>query len=176
MDCVLAGAELHRARPLNSVVIRGGTMSKSDPSFTAVILAVMLGAAIAFVCVPLYGITAAIPGPTEYFQWARNNGQTGLALLSWNTAVVAGLALGIPAFIGLVVLCRAFPRQTFGVILGFGAAIEIGRYVLVPLAYFDPPSFMLNRAWYSYADELALVIAIALAWLSTRITRRSSGP
>jgi hypothetical protein len=151
-------------------------MSKSHSSVTPVIVAVMLGAAIAFACVPLYGITSAIPAPAEYFQWARGNGQGALALLGWDTAVVAGLALGIPALIVLVVLCRAFPEQTFGVMLGFVAAIEIGRYVLVPLAYFEPPSFLPDRAWFSYADELVLVIVTGLAWISTRITRRSSVP
>jgi hypothetical protein len=56
-------------------------MSKSHSSVTPVIVAVMLGAAIAFACVPLYGITSAIPAPAEYFQWARGNGQGALALL-----------------------------------------------------------------------------------------------
>lgn len=139
-----------------------------------IILAALAGLSTAFVCVPLLGITSAIPAPPDLFPAAKAHGLLEPALLAWQTLVVAGPAVALPALIMLAMLCVAFPGRHGVLTVAFGLALAIGLDIAVPLAYFEPITLALDRQWWAFGTELAIALSLAsiVAW--GRVTARSS--
>jgi len=69
----------------------------------AIMFAVLLGVCVAFVYVPLLGISSAIAAPKDLFPWAKANGVLEPALLAWYTLVIGGLGMALPVLAAMVV-------------------------------------------------------------------------
>ena len=124
-------------------------------------VAALLGLLTAFGCMPLMGISSAVPAPIGYFEWARSHGLFKPALFAWNVAVVGGIGVGAPALVSLVVLVRTFAQRHVAIVGVFVAALLFGLYVAVPIAYFESPRLPVNLPWWSFGREMALALVAA---------------
>jgi hypothetical protein len=131
-------------------------------------VAALLGLLTAFACIPLIGISSAVPAPREYFEWARLHGLLEPAVFVWNIVVVGGIGVGAPALVSLAVLVRTFAERHVAIVTVFVAALLFGLYVAVPVAYFDPLQLPVNLPWWSFGKEVALVLVAAGVLASVR--------
>ena len=145
----------------------------------SIILAGFFGVLVAFLCVPLLGISSAIAAPRGLFSWAQSVGVLEPALFAWEIAVVGGLGLALPAVAALAVLRFAYPVHRMTAALSCLGGVFLGHCMIVPLVNFESPLYILNRHWWSFGQELSLAIVLgimcAASW-SSRITTRWSGP
>lgn len=126
-----------------------------------VVLAAFLGLLTAFACVPLMGISAAIPAPNVIFTWAKSHGVLEFAVLFWGTFVVGAIGVGAPAVVSLLVLLRTFRERRVVLAVTFSVALLLGLYVVMPLTYFEPLDLPSFKQWWSLGKEFALGIVLA---------------
>ena len=132
----------------------------------ALVVAMFLGVAVAFVFVPFLGISSAIPAPPSLFSWARSNGLLEPTLFAWETFVVGGIGLALPALAAMILLCLAYPMNRRIVALSCAGGILLGHYLFVPWMYLESPLLALDRRWWSLGQELSLIIVVGIicAW------------
>jgi hypothetical protein len=145
----------------------------------SLMLSGFMGVLLAFACIPLFGISSAIPAPHWFVASSQPNTYLESELFMWQAIVVGGVGWGLPMLVGLLLLRATFPEQPLAVAALFIGGVLVGTYILIPLAYFDLPTPFHGRHWWSFGKEASVLLAIAAAcligWLP-RITTRWSGP
>lgn len=138
----------------------------------------LAGSLLAFATLPLTGRAAAIAWPAAFAGWVRASGAPELGLLLWSVAVVGLLGVGIAfGLVGLAVLKFSASSRALTLallLIGFLA----GRHVPVPASFGHYEFFssaVLERAWWDYGMEIALVLsAAAAAHLHSHFGRRQT--
>ena len=136
----------------------------------SVVLALTFGLAVAFVFVPLLGISSAIAAPKPFFDWARSAGVLEPTLFAWQFIVIGGLGMALPALIALIALWGSDNGNRAALLCALFAGILIGRYWVVPAAYHEPPLFLFDRGWWSYGQDVSLVVVAGLGLLFQRLS------
>ena len=131
-------------------------------------VAALFGLLTSFACVPLLGISSAIASPAGYFPWAKAHGVLEPALFLWQAAVIGGIGVGAPALVSLAVLVGTFTQQRVLLVVIFAAALLMGLYVAVPVAYFELPELPINQHWWGFGKETALAVVVAGVLASVR--------
>ena len=86
--------------------MREQNMARTEASRVgSVVIAVLLGIAVAFAFVPLLGISSAVAAPKQVFVWAKSNGLLEPTLFAWETLVVGGLGIALPTLVAMVAFC-----------------------------------------------------------------------
>ena len=142
------------------------------------LLAFVLGCALAFALVPVTARTAAIVAPKELFLWFRGHGLLPLALFTWDTIVVHGLSIAVPAAVALVLFFRWSSANRTALALCLSAGVLLSAYWLVPYSFGAQAISPLSLPWWQHGLVAALAIAFGIAIGVSRlfrITIRSSG-
>jgi hypothetical protein len=113
----------------------------------------------------LLGISSAIPAPKHLFVWAKSNGLLEPTLFAWETFVVGGLGIALPTLIAMVALCGAFSSNRLVLLSALLGGVLAGLYLVVPAAYFELSPLFINRRWWSFGQELSLLIVASLVFV-----------
>ncbi len=138
-------------------------------SATAVLLAIVGGAALAFASIPLLGFTVRIVAPANLCAWLNAHGLFSLGYCLWDTFILFGLGIGIGLAALLVVLWRLSP----GTCISSGA---LTIATLVATLYLAVPPFLhgnlawlvSGRPWSNLSLGLSVLLAAASAFMASR--------
>lgn len=136
-----------------------------NTAFRQYLLCLFLGIVIAFVATFVIGYTSAIAAPQLWFTWF---GSTEVGLFLWDTIVVYGLGVGVPAVLALFIAFRFTIKPTMYSGITFVIGVLLAAYVLLPLVYDTPLSLAYTRPWWGYGFEVSLICAVLAALLLTR--------
>lgn len=150
--------------------------NRPSSSWLWLLLAFTLGAALVFTMVPVLARTAAIAAPANLFTWSKGHGLLPLARLSWDTFIVYGLSIALPAAAALLAFFRLVPAHRIAVAGCLGSGILFSVHFAVPLYYGEPTMFSLNLPWWQHGLVVSLLFAFGLAIGLSRIFRIASRP
>ena len=141
-------------------------------------IALIVGVVLMFAMVPVIARTAAIAAPASFFAWFKGHGLSLLAPLAWETFVVFGLSILLPAVVALLVLFRWLPKHRVAVAACLAIGVLLSQCVLMPLYFRQPFISPLAIPWWQHgllaSLLLAFGVALGLSRLS-RVTTSSSG-
>lgn len=139
-------------------------MEKHSHSFwLSLLVPWMLGAVSAFAMVQVLAVTAAIPAPPELFAWFKHHGMLRLALLGWDTLVVSGLSIALPAVAALLLLLRRFPRHRIAATLSLVTGVLLSIYFLVPIRFGETAASPFVLPWWQQGPAVSLLLASGIA-------------
>jgi hypothetical protein len=140
----------------------------------SLMLSGLMGVLVAFACIPLFGISSAIPAPHWFVASSQPHTYLESQLFLWQAIVVGGIGWGLPMLVGLLLLRATFPEQRVAVAALFIVGVLVGTYIMIPLAYFELPAPFQGRHWWSFGKEGSVLLAIAAAWLVECLPRKAT--